>query len=44
MTHITIRFPVKEDKKYIMARFKLAAKKNKTTPNKLLINFIKNYK
>ncbi len=28
MTHISVRFPTTEEKKYIMSKFKKAAKKN----------------
>jgi hypothetical protein len=44
MTHISVRFPTTEEKNQIMSKFKKAAKKNKTTANKLIITFIKNYK
>jgi hypothetical protein len=44
MTHISVRFPTTEEKNQIMNKFKRIAKKNKTTANKLIINFIKNYK
>lgn len=44
MTHISVRFPSDLDKIKIMDKFKKAAKKNKTTANKLIIDFIKNYK
>jgi hypothetical protein len=44
MTHISVRFPTTEEKIYIMSKFKRIAKKNKTTANKLIINFIKTYK
>ena len=44
MTHISVRFPTTEEKIYIMSKFKKAAKQNKTTANKLIITFIKNYK
>jgi hypothetical protein len=44
MTHISVRFPTTEEKIKTMDKFKKIAKKNKTTANKLIINFIKTYK
>ncbi len=44
MTHISVRFPSDLDKIKTMDKFKKIAKKNKTTANKLIITFIKNYK
>ena len=42
--HMSVRIPKEINKKELMDEFKLAAKKNKTTANKLIINFIKTYK
>jgi hypothetical protein len=44
MTHISVRFPSDLDKIKTMDKFKKIAKRNKTTANKLIINFIKTYK